>query len=243
MPSLPHAPRSIGRTLRSGVALLIPLLLVTCTDQPTAPERAGIGTVRIAPVFNAYARIAPLALDSVQLLVVRPPSDTLARIGRKFSVTNPQLRLDVPVLLQGVGDDLEITLRLLAGTTLLFEGIDTIRVVPGGNPLPSGIPVTYKGPGSSIASLALAPRDTTIHPGDTLAFSLNALDSLQAPVAQYYVSWSLTGSAVPTGAKLDATGRLLAPALPDAFYVRVVTPTVSSTRRASPSRRVPPQGS
>lgn len=231
MPSLPLAAGPNRHPLRLGAALLLPLLLATCTDQPTDPGRPGIGTLRVTPVFTAYARIAPLTLDNVELIVVRPPADTLTQLARGFSVTSPQLRLDVPVLLSGLGDDLEVTLRLLSGSTLLFEGTDTIRVTPGGNPLPNGIPVGYKGPGSSVASLTLSPRDTTIHTGDTLAFQLSAADSQQAPVAQYYASWALSGSAVPSDARLDASGRLRAPAQPATFFIRVATPngTVDST--------------
>lgn len=223
MPALSLQPRSVRRALRATLALLSPLLLVTCTDNLAGPDHPGIGRLRIVPVFDAYSRIAPLTLDNVQVIVVRPAADTLARVSRGFGVTNPQLQLDVPVLLSGLTDDLDVTLRLFSGSTLLFEGTSTIRVTAGAGTLPNSIPVSYQGPGSSIAKLTLSPRDTTLQAGDSLAFQLSAADSQQSPVAQYYVSWKLLG-ATATGARLDATGKLRAPGTPDLFYVKVATP-------------------
>ncbi len=223
MPALLPQTRPLGRTLRAALALLLPLLLVTCTDNPAGPDHPGIGTLRIAPAFDAYSRIAPLTLDNVQVIVVRPAADTLARVSRGFSITSQQLQLDVPVLLSGLTDDLDVTLRLFAGATLLFEGTSTIRVTAGVGTLPNSIPVSYQGPGSSVASLTLSPRDTILQTGDSLAFQLSAADSQQSPVALYYASWKLSG-VTATDARLDATGRLRAPSTPDLFYVKVATP-------------------
>jgi len=223
MPALSLQTRPMGRALRAALSLLSPLLLVTCTDNPAGPGRPGIGTLRIAPAFDAYSRIAPLTLDNVQVIAVRPAADTLARVSQGFSLTTQQLQLDVPVLLSGLSDDVDVTLRLFSGTTLLFEGTSTIRVTAGVRTLPNSIPVSYQGPGSSVASLTLSPRDTILQTGDSLAFQLSAADSQQSPVALYYVSWQLAGVTAP-GTRLDATGRLRAPSVPDLFYVKVATP-------------------
>lgn len=230
MSVLPFKTRLLGRTLRAALALFSPLLFVTCTENPAGPDRPGLGTLRVAPQFDAFSRIAPLTLDNVQIIVVRPAADTLASISRGFSVTNQQLSLNVPILLSGLTDDVDVTLRLFAGSTLLFEGTSTVRVTAGAANQPNPIPVSYQGPGSAVASLVLSPRDTSVQAGDSLAFQLSAADSQQSPVAQYYVSWSLVGGTA-TGTRLDATGRLHAPGTADLFYVKVATPngTVDST--------------
>jgi hypothetical protein len=230
MPVLPFETRLMGRTVRAALALLAPLLFVTCTENPAGPDRPGLGTLRVAPRFDAFARIPPLTLDNVQIIVVRPRGDTLANVSRGFSVTNQQLSLNVPILMSGLTDDVDVTLRLFAGTTLLFEGTSLVQVTAGAANQPNPIPVSYQGPGSSVASLVLSPRDTTLQAGDSLAFQLSAADSQQSPVAQYYVSWSLVG-VTATGASLDATGKLHAPGSADLFYVKVATPngTVDST--------------
>lgn len=230
MSVLPFETRLMGRTLRAALALLSPLVFVTCTSDPAAPDRPGLGTLRVAPQFNAYSRIPPLTLDNVQIIVVRPAADTLANVSRGFSVSSQQLSLNVPILMSGLSDDVDVTLRLFAGTTLLFEGTSTLRVTAGASNQPSPIPVSYQGPGSSVASLVLSPRDTSLQAGDSLAFQLSAADSQGAPVAQYYVSWNRVGGTA-TGTRLDATGKLRAPGSADFFYVKVATPngTVDST--------------
>ncbi len=223
-------PRTTSRSFRAALFALSSLLLVTCTENPAGPGGAGLGTLRLAPVFDAFARFAPLTLDNIRVFVVRPATDTVARIARNFSATSPQLRLDLPVPIQGLSEDLEVTLQLFAGSALLFDGKDTVTVIAGGSTGPDSVPLVYRGLGGSIATLTLTPRDTSLQVGDSLTYLLNAADTQGVPVALYYVSWSLTGGP-DRSTRLDATGRLRAPSKPDTFYVKVASPngTVDST--------------
>ncbi len=227
MPQTPVQPllrRAAPRWLRSTCAALAAFLLVTCsTDSPLAPGRQGIGSLRVVPAFNAFARVAPLTLDNVRIIVVRPPADTLVNTDSAFSATSSQLQLNIPVFLQALTEDLQVTLELYSGTVLLFRGTTTVQVSQGVRTPPDSIPVTYQGPGSQVTTLTIAPRDTTLGFGAKVPFTVDATDANAQPVAQYYVSWSTVGAA--TGTTVDGAGTLTAPSSRDTFYLKVVTPT------------------
>ena len=167
--------RAFGRrTLAASAALGTALLLVTCTGEPVAPGAPRLGQVSIAPIWPEASRLGGLVLDNVRLTVVRLPADTLARIARTFAPSTTQLQLTVPVLLLGPSENLQVTLELLSGTTLLFSGTQLISVGAGGGGSPIPIPVAFTGPGGQVAALTLSPRDTTISAGSQLAFTVTA---------------------------------------------------------------------
>ncbi|MDH5284793.1 MAG: hypothetical protein OEW80_13010, partial [Gemmatimonadota bacterium] len=214
------------RAIRTIAVSLAALTLVTCTDSPVGPGRGGIAYVRLQPVFDVFSRVAPLTLDRVRVVVVRPATDTLANVSQSFSSTSTSVRLDIPVRLERTSEDLEIHLELYAGSILLFSGMQTARIAAGvANPV-SQIPVTYQGPGSNVGAITLAPRDTTVFFGAAFGMQASAVDSQQAAVAQFYVSWSATGGTI------DASGRFTAPSVRDTVFVTAVTPTgiMDSTR-------------
>jgi hypothetical protein len=221
MPLVPiptRAGRATGRALRAGFAVLSALFLSTCTDNPVEPRRLGLATVRIAPAFDAYARLAPLTLDNIRIIVVRPPADTLARVTSAFDPNSSQIQVPVTVLLQSTSEDLEITLELYAGSTLLFSGTQTVTVTSGVNTTPNSIPVVYQGPGSQIATLTIGPRDTTVRFGGGFTFGASGLDAQQAPVPDFYVSWSATAGTI------NAAGSFTAPLARDTVVIHAVTP-------------------
>jgi alpha-tubulin suppressor-like RCC1 family protein len=226
----------IGRILRSVAVTLAALTLITCAEDPVGPA-TGSGRLRLVLVFGPYARVAPLALDRVRLLVERldpqaETSDTLVDEGRGFEADATQLRIDdVTIRMPQAREDVLVTLQLLSGTTLLFAGSQTVTVVRGQRTPETAIPVSYQGPGANVAVLTLAPRDTVLSPSATVDYRLDAFDIQGAPVAQYYVAWSLTGGPA-ADARINAVGRLTAPAANDTFYVKVVAPNgvLDSTR-------------
>src|SRR5664279_2470810 len=121
--------RAARRWLRSTGAALAAFLLVTCsTDSPVGLGRRGIGSLQVAPVFDAFARVAPLTLDNVRVIVVRAPAETLAVVPKSFNPNSNQLQLNIPIFLQSVSEDLLVTLELYSGSTLLFSGTRTLRV-------------------------------------------------------------------------------------------------------------------
>src|SRR5690606_38942257 len=209
----------LTRALRASLTAGAALLVITCTDNPVGPGRPGLGSLRVAPTFDAFARNAPLTLDNVRVIVVRPPSDTLANVARSFSVSSSQLTLNIPLQLQAASEDLEVTLELYAGTTLLFSGTRIVRVSQGLTPPPDSVPVAYQGPGASIAAITIGPRDTTVVFGGGLRLGAPAVDSQAAPVASFYVGWTASAGTI------DAAGQFTAPAARDTVTVTATTPS------------------
>ncbi|MBK6782199.1 MAG: hypothetical protein IPG75_22120 [Gemmatimonadetes bacterium] len=211
--------KSLRRALRACGAALAALLLVTCTDNPIGPARPGLARLRVAPQFDAFARVAPLAMDRFTITVVRPPADTLARVTKTFSPDSSAVSVPIDVFLQSTSETVDVTIELYAGSILLFRGTQSLTVTQGGSTPPSSIPVAYQGPGSQLASLVIGPRDTTVPFGATFAFGATAQDSQAAPVAQFYVAWSASGGTI------NGAGEFTAPAARDTVTVRAVTPT------------------
>jgi alpha-tubulin suppressor-like RCC1 family protein len=214
----PVRPRSGVALGRLAFVLLAAVSLVTCTEEPTSPTRPGVGTLRVTPHFNPYARLVPLTLDNVRVIVVRPPTDTILRAARSFSPGTQQLTLSLPVLLLSSSEALQVTLELYAGSTLLFTGTSTVQVAAGASTPPASVPVSYQGPGATLATLTLAPRDTSVTLGATFPFGATAVDAQQNNVPQFYVSWSADAGTI------DAAGVFIAPQTRDTLYVHGVTP-------------------
>ncbi len=219
----PTALRSgFRRVLTASVTLLAGFLVTTCAESPSAPSRPGFGAVRVAPVFDQFAQFAPLTLNQVRVIAVRAPVDTVLDESRSFSLTSQQLRLELPVVLQDTRETLAVTLQLLSGTTLLFEGTQDVEVVRGAAGGAVSIPVVYAGPGANAISLALAPVDTVVQLGATVQMRATALDGVGVDVGQFYLNWSLVGAG--GNGRIDAGGLLTASATTDIFFVRGITP-------------------
>ncbi len=229
----------LAGALRFGRAALIAsstLALITCAEDPVGPA-TGEARLRIVPTF-ANALVPPLTIDAVHVGVSRPDpanetsisvfDDTVA-----FSPDANTLTLrDIRIQLSDQSEDLDVILELLAGTTVMFVGRQSVTVVRGQTTRPASIVLNYAGPGANVARLQLAPRDTTIVPGAVVDFRLDAFDNAGAPVPQYYASWSLTGGPA-AGARINAAGRLTAPGVADTFFVKAVnipTNSADSTR-------------
>jgi hypothetical protein len=221
MPLLPIQPQTTGLargTLRAALTTLAGLLLVTCTDNPVAPGRGGVGQIRVYPTFDAFARIAPLAIDRVRLVVVRPQSDTLKDVSKPFPANQNSVQITAAdVQLNSTSEDLLVTIELYSGTTLLFSGTQTYKVVAGVTPPASSIPVTYGGPGSNLDSLDLTPRDTVVQFNALVPYRLSGF-AAGLPLAQYYVSWSASAGTI------DGAGVFHAPAVRDTILIRATSP-------------------
>jgi hypothetical protein len=212
-----------GTICRRGLSALaraaVALLLVTCTDDPIGPGHGGIATLRLQPVFDAFSRNAGLPLDQVRVIVIRPPSDTLANVNQHFDPTSQQLRLNIPVRLERSTESLELHLEMYSGSILLFTGMDFVTVTAGTTNPAAPITMTYQGPGTNVGSVTLTPRDTTVLFGGSFDFQASAVDSQQQPVVQFYVGWTASAGTV------DGNGRFTAPNAVDTVLVTATTPT------------------
>jgi hypothetical protein len=229
--------RLSARVLRAGVATLWSLAVVTCAENPVAPHRGALGYLSVRPVFDASALFAPLTIDNVRLIVIRPPSDTIKTITQSFPPNTDSLQLTASQIpLNSSSEDLEVTIELYAGSTLLFSGTQTITVTAGQTPSPAPLPVQYQGPGADIATLSLAPRDTTVGPGAAFTFGVAATDSQQAPLTSFYVGWKASAGTI-TGA-----GQFTAPATRDTITITVSAPAPNTTKDSTRVFIIPAPG-
>ncbi|HWB35267.1 MAG TPA: hypothetical protein VHA75_04495, partial [Rugosimonospora sp.] len=224
------------RLLRVALVAASALSVITCAEDPTGPA-AGEGRLRMVAVL-ANSLVPPLSIDRVHVRVGRPDqaSETIITVYDdtvRFSPDQNTLTLrDIRIPMSVESEDLRVDLELLAGATVMFAGSQVVTVTRGLVTPPTSITLFYAGPGANVATLVLAPRDTTIAPGATVDFRLDAFDSSGAAVPQYYASWSLTGGPA-AGARINANGRLTAPGVADTFYVKAVnipTNSADSTR-------------
>ncbi len=185
------------------------------------------GTVALAPSFApsvSQVQFAGLVVDQARVTIVRPPSDTLARRSFSFAPGDTALAARIEVSVQGSGETFDAWIELLAGGAVVFSGTQPVYVVPGppvsGTP-PVEIPVSYVGPGTQIAALAIDPPTAALLFGGQQQFTVTATDSQQQAVASFYAGWRSSDPAHV----VDAQGRLTAGNVRGAFWVFAQTPT------------------
>ena len=214
-----------GRVARAALAAL---LLVSCsTDTPVDPGggRPGLATLKVRPRFDASARLVPLVVNRVRVIVVRPPVDTLADEYSSFSATATQVSVSTTVLLNDVTENLSVSIELYSDLQRLFIGNSTVTVSAGGNSPVRDVPVDYFGPGSTLTSLTLAPRDTVVAGGGVFTFAVTAQNA-QGAVPDFYVSWSASkGTITPAG-----------------LYAAPMVPGIDTIIVRSPATPTSPQG-
>jgi len=225
-----------ARVLRAGLTALAALLLGTCTDNPIASGRTG--RLLVQPTFDGRALFAPLAIDNLRLIVIRPPSEILKTITQPFPANANSVTITATdIQLESATEDLLVTIELYAGATLLFTGTQTVTVTEGITPQPASIPMLYQGPGSNLAALTLTPRDTTVRPGSVYTYQVTAADALQQPVTSFYVGWQASAGTI-TG-----TGQFTAPATRDTITITVSAPAPNTTKDSTRVFVIPAPGS
>src|SRR5205823_10588763 len=184
----------------------------------------GPAFLAVQPVVGPGVDLAAFGLtaDTIRLVVTRSPADTVRVLTIFFDPDSSQIRLAADVTLRAVVETLTVQLELRGGGFALFSGTAPVEVRAGRPAVPLQIPVTYTGPGSSIAALTLAPLDSVLRFGDALRFRVSARDSSGAPVTPFYVAWS---SSDPTVLRVNAAGFARAPQARALVYVRAHTPT------------------
>ena len=214
--------RFLPRLALLGAAL--PLLLATCRDDPVGPGRGGAASLAIQPVVSSAVDLAAFGLtaDTIRLVVIRRPADTLRALTVFFDPDSSQIRLAADVVLRAAVETLTVHLELRGGGFALFSGTRALEVRAGRPGAPQQIPVTYTGPGSTVAALTLTPRDTVLSFGDSFRFRVSARDSSGAPVTLFYVAWS---SSDTTGLRVNATGLARAPSARAALTLRARAPS------------------
>ena len=220
--------RVVPRSSRAVAALLLPFLVATCTEEPVGPGgRVGFAQLAVQAEAPATGQFAGLTINFVQALVTKPNAqldkiDTLANKTVPFPPDANSLNLGLTILLSQPVDTVDLTLNYLSNGIVLFTGSQRIEVrqgPAGANQVPV-IPMAYIGPGSSVTTLTVQPRDTILTEGASFPFSVTALDVQGASVPQFYVSWSSTSA----GNVINAAGVLKAGTARATLFVRAMTP-------------------
>src|SRR5947208_13959174 len=155
-------PRPFVRGALLGAAL--PALLATCRYDSAGPRHGGPAFLAVQPVVGPGVDLAAFGLtaDTIRVVVTRNPADTLRVLTVFFDPDSLQIRLAADVTLRAVVETLTVHLELRGGGFALFSGTEPVEVRAGRPGAPQQIPVTYTGPGSSVAALTLPPVDSVL---------------------------------------------------------------------------------
>ena len=193
---------------------------VTC-ESPTRPAGHMVA-LAIQPILKvALGSFGGLAVDSARLTVVRPPETVIATKTFYFSPDSAQITADVSVPITDTAT-FDVTIQLVSGSTPMFCGADTVLVTSGLQLKPSPVTLQYCGPGTNVAAIQIAPRDTSIALGTSLQYRLTATDSSAKPVTQFYAGWSITPGSANT---INANALFRAGKTPGTVWVYAHTPT------------------
>lgn len=194
------------RGMRRLALVALPVLLGSCGDSAAGPGGPGIGVVAIRAVAPpSLARFGVnLAVEQVRVRLYRIVSDVSQDVVVRvvpFNANTQSLNVSLSFLTGVAAETLSVQLdyETLTGTVLFsaFQSVEVRAGVPASTP---PLQPVYIGPGGNVAFLNLSPLDTTLSAGDSLAFTLSAIDSQQAPVTSVYVSWSSDDPQIPVNA-------------------------------------------
>jgi hypothetical protein len=216
------------RYVRQALPWFLALAVATCTADQGAPSESGVGYFSFRPVYHLAGGASlsqfGIVADSVRIRLTRPVDQVVLDTAVFFPADSGSLHLALPVELLQSPETLTAVITISAGGGVIF--LDSVQAEvkdgPPGSTTPPTVTFDYVGPGSNIAAITMLPGDTTVILGDTLFFTAIAVDSSAGPVASFYVGWKTTDTTI---AKINANGRLIAPALRGSVRVVGTTPT------------------
>ncbi|MDZ4865287.1 MAG: hypothetical protein SGJ01_17850 [Gemmatimonadota bacterium] len=192
--------------MRRLVLAAVPALLLACEDTTSGPGGAGFATVTLQAVAPpSMARFAPnLAVEQVRVRLYRTVGDISRDIVQRvlpFNVNTQTLNVSLSFVTSVAAETLSVQLDYETLTSLvLFSSVQSVEVRAGVPTAPQLMVPSYIGPGSNVAFIGLSPLDTTLTAGDTMAFTVSALDGQQQPVTSVYISWSSSDQQIPVNA-------------------------------------------
>ena len=186
-----------------------------------APTQVSLAVAPTLPDLSAFGGLVNLSFDRVQIAVLTTNDGPVVDTIVPFPPDSTAVRLGVRVPLQGTSDSVLVQVALLAGAQALFFGQRAVQIKLGPPPAVVQVPLSYVGPGSQVASLALFPADTVITFRDSVVMTADGFDASGTPVLQFYVSWSTDD---PTVAGVNGAGLLRAPAVRGVVGVQARTP-------------------
>ena len=219
MNAVEHLPTRARRLLRGLLPVVLAAGAVVTCDSPTAPARRMVGLAFQPVVRFGMATFSGMAVDQVRLIAVHG-SDSVSQVFN-FSPDSSQIKASMAVPVTDTATYL-VTIQLLSGGTVMFTGQQAVLVSAGlASPPTQVVELAFVGPGSQIAFLQIAPRDTGVSYGSSLPFRLTAMDSSEGTVTQFYVAWSTSAASN----KINANGVFKAGTTRGTFWVYAHTPT------------------
>src|ERR1043166_5442003 len=163
--------------------------LATCSE-PTAPKRSADLRARFAfaPTFSpaaqaVYAQLAQFGLefDRVRIVIVRPPNETVLDTTVTFRPGQKDTTLDLSITVKSTEELFAAKLQYRDQQGVLFEGNAPVRAhAPDAPAPPFQVTITYVGPGSTVARIAVSPKNVTLSTKATQTFTMTAFDSAGA---------------------------------------------------------------
>lgn len=200
------------RYVRTAAVVSLALAGLTCRERnTTGPGLPTVVTLAIAPHVSAQAGVPTVRMATVRAVARRLPGgfvalDTVAT----FPATNDELSLSLRIPMLQPQETYELLIRGIAATgDTVYAATDTVTLQQGADPAePVSVDLGYVGPDTIVATLTVAPRDTTFRSSDTVQMRAVARRLTGDPVPTAAVEWI---SRDPSRFEIDPiTGRLTA---------------------------------
>jgi hypothetical protein len=205
--------------IRSLLIALSAIGLVTCADVTGGTRPGGLvrATFALTPRFEPSASLTAASLaqlgleyDSVRVVIVRlptdtlkPPTETLRDTTIRYHSTDSPVTLELSVLAVP-GEQLRATVQYKSGATVLFEGKANVTATPAnvaGTPANAvSITVKYTGPGATATRFVLSPGAGTYASGIVTQFTAKAFDAgnVELVNVQMPITWSVSDASAAT---------------------------------------------
>ena len=180
---------------------------MACFDAPVEGRAAQMSLV-VRPAFAAGGVFAGPAIDQAHLSLTRLP-DTHPSVDTTvtFAVGADSMALVLKVPLASAENEVQLTVDLLAGETILFHGVTEFSV-SAADPVvraPRSLFFVYVGPGANAKTIVISPRDTSISVLGGLSFNAGVFDSTGKAESGVPVLWGTSNPAIAT---ISGSGRL-----------------------------------
>jgi hypothetical protein len=189
------------RTVLAGLALAV-AVIAGCLDAiaPGAPR--AFARLGIVPVFDGTANHdgIPADVDSIRVTIHHPPNPDIV-VGQRIAPGQDSIVIAVEVpLANGVADTVTLgfdAIRSSDGASL-YQGSQDIAVRVGLLAQSDSVHVRYVGPGQNLRSITITPSAVAVRPGDSVGFSVLAIDSTDGTVIGMPVLFQSRSAAVAT---------------------------------------------
>lgn len=205
----------LKRFVRTATVLVLAVGGVTCVDFTATGPGVRVAALNITPAFSVSPDDPVVPLTAFRFEVRRLPGMELV-LNRVVTVgSEPLLSVDLTVPLLTATDRFDVRIAAVdaRGDTAYTARVPDVGATVGPQTNPVAAPLVYTGSDTVIASVRLAPRDTTLWVGDTAQLRATAItvDGLPRPAAILrFVSRDTNRVSILTGnrmrAKAAATG-------------------------------------